>query len=118
MSGLEHGITRELTMSETNTVERPVKPLYGAWWCSNRSHYDDGGSDSSEHLIDADVSLETLRGRVNAYLASPKFLQGHRGQKLRIAKQSMISNEYWSNGGGCDYTAKIALRELPQLASV
>lgn len=70
---------------------------------------------NGKSVLDADSDLDTLRNRVNDYMASPKMMNFNRGNKYEIPAGEMQSKTYYGSGGGCGYSAWITIEEVKPL---
>jgi len=65
-------------------------------------------------VLDADIDPNVLRERVNAYMATPEMVNYNR-RKYQIREDSMRSDVYEDNGGGCLYRAWITIEKVVPL---
>lgn len=66
-------------------------------------------------VLDGDTDLETLRSRVNAYMATLRMISYNRGVKQQIPEGKTGSPLYYGSGGGCNYTTWLTIEELKPL---
>lgn len=88
--------------------------IYGLFKHSSREYDDGGSSNEYENIIDADVDISTLRNRFNQYISSPKQ-RGRYKVLIVIGNDSLESNRWYNDGGGCLASGYYEIREIPKL---
>lgn len=88
--------------------------LYGLYEWMSRSFYvdDGGGSDSSETLCFVHSDPEYIRTAMNKLWESPDLFEGRGRTQMQFVDDSLSTNVWFSNGGGCAAQGGYHIREM------